>query len=71
MCIPIAHGVGANDVAMSVGILRFPEACGYGVRDIGERTPVTRRHHGAALKRTTDIQNISDAALPRVTLRQA
>ena len=61
MCVPIAHGVGANDVAMNVDILRFREAYGYGVRDVAERAQVTRQHHGAALKRTRDIQNIPDA----------
>ena len=67
MCIPFAHGVRANDVAMSVAmsvdILRYREAYGYGVRDVAERAHVTRRHHGAALNRTKGIQNISDAIL--------
>ena len=71
MCVPIAHGVGANDVAMNVGILGFREAYGYGVRDVAERAQVTRQHHEGALKRTKDIQNISDAILPRATLRKA
>ena len=47
---------------MGVDILKYREACGYAMGDVAEPA------HGAAPKRTKDIQNISDPILPGVAL---
>ena len=61
--IPLALGLDATGAVKDVEILEYREAYGDQVRSPAWRAQFTGKRHGANLKLTKDIQNISGATL--------
>jgi len=61
--IPFALALDADGAVKSVEILEYREAYGDQIRQSAWRAQFTGKRHGAALKLTKDIQNISGATL--------
>ena len=61
--IPFALGLDQAGRVVGIEILEYRESYGYEIRETHWRAQFTGKQHGAALKLTADIQNISGATL--------
>ena len=61
--IPFALGLDSSGAVKSIEILEYRESYGSQIRNPAWRGQFTGKRHGAALKLTKDIQNISGATL--------